>query len=300
MNRLAVRRAGADNRTQAVLANIVSCSRTRASRIPRRLQGLPLCDAVDDFPAYFAASSCPHGWIPAFAGMTRVGLERRFMHGSTRRRPLPGKLSLDGGLVDDRPDRDNLGELELIKDVLRKRDYAPVDVQPEELPLWGALEGEAGSDERGRAGQKLDIEAEIGDVLEILYEHVTVAGQLERSAVMLNLIIDVLSEFLPIPSIQAVDVGAVEIGKRRRGQNGILLGCSGLPHRDRPSSICHPRKSGDPAVGHDEADDMSREARKRRKASLVASWYSGCALASMTHARKARPVFDCVDSLRSQ
>jgi hypothetical protein len=36
---------------------------------------LPLCAALDDFPAYVGASSCPHGWIPAFAGMTRVGLE---------------------------------------------------------------------------------------------------------------------------------------------------------------------------------------------------------------------------------
>lgn len=158
---------------------------------------------------------------------------------------LPGKLSLDGGLVDDRPDRGNLGELELIEDVLRKRDYPPVDVQPEELPLWRALEGEAGSDERGRAGQKLNIEVEVGDVLEILDQHVTVAGQRERSAVMLNLIIDVLSELLPIPSIQAVDVGAVEIGKRGRGQNGILLGWSGLPHRDRPSQhVSSPRKRG--------------------------------------------------------
>src|SRR6202167_5169382 len=159
--------------------------------------------------------------------------------------PSPGKLSLDGGLVDDRPDRGNLGELELIKDVLRKRDYAPVDVQPEELPLWGALEGEAGSDERGRAGQKLDIEAEVGDVLEILYEHVTVAGQLEPSAVMLNLIIDVLSELLPIPSIQAVDVGAVEIGKGGRGKTEILLWMPRLPSPRPPNPACvTPAKAG--------------------------------------------------------
>ena len=38
-------------------------------------QVLPPCAALDDFPAYVGASSCPHGWIPAFAGMTRVGLE---------------------------------------------------------------------------------------------------------------------------------------------------------------------------------------------------------------------------------
>jgi hypothetical protein len=39
------------------------------------LRGLSLCAALDEFPAHVAASSCPHGWIPAFAGMTRVGLE---------------------------------------------------------------------------------------------------------------------------------------------------------------------------------------------------------------------------------
>ena len=36
-------------------------------------QVLPLCAAFDDFPAYVGASSCPHGWIRAFARMTRVG-----------------------------------------------------------------------------------------------------------------------------------------------------------------------------------------------------------------------------------
>jgi hypothetical protein len=94
----------------------------------------------------------------------------------------------------------------------------PIDAQSEQLPLWGAFEGEAGCDERGRAGragQKLEIETEVGDVLEIPYERVTVARQLERSAVVLNLVIDVSPERLPILSIQAVDIGAVDIGKRR-------------------------------------------------------------------------------------
>ena len=42
------------------------------------LEGLPLCVAVDDIPAYVAASSCPHGWIPAFAGMTRGGAQESY------------------------------------------------------------------------------------------------------------------------------------------------------------------------------------------------------------------------------
>lgn len=66
--------------------------------------------------------------------------------------PLSGKLSLDSGLIDDRPDGRDLGESELVKDVLRKRNHAAVDAQPEELPLWGASEGEASCEERGRAG----------------------------------------------------------------------------------------------------------------------------------------------------
>ena len=42
--------------------------------------------ALDDLPAYVAASSCPHGWIPAFAEMTRVGFERRDAAVVSRRR----------------------------------------------------------------------------------------------------------------------------------------------------------------------------------------------------------------------
>jgi hypothetical protein len=50
-------------------------------------QGLPLGAAFDDFATCVAASSCPHGWIPGFAGMTtRVGLERRDAALVSRRR----------------------------------------------------------------------------------------------------------------------------------------------------------------------------------------------------------------------
>jgi hypothetical protein len=41
------------------------------------LQGFPQCAAFDGFPAYLAASWRPHGWIPAFAGMTDAGLVSR-------------------------------------------------------------------------------------------------------------------------------------------------------------------------------------------------------------------------------
>ncbi len=41
------------------------------------LEGLPLCAVFDELWAYVSALSRPHGWIPAFAGMTRVGLVGR-------------------------------------------------------------------------------------------------------------------------------------------------------------------------------------------------------------------------------
>ena len=50
----------------------VSSSRTRGSRTPRPCLVCGLRAACDGFPGNPAASSCPEGSIPAFAGMTRV------------------------------------------------------------------------------------------------------------------------------------------------------------------------------------------------------------------------------------
>ena len=50
--------AGSRQSNTGVLYKHVSCSRTRATRIPTTLQGLPLCAAIEHFSAYVAASSC--------------------------------------------------------------------------------------------------------------------------------------------------------------------------------------------------------------------------------------------------
>ena len=47
------------------------------------LQGLPLCAVFDGFLTYAAAQSCPHGWMPAFAGMTREVLFQPLLRGLT-------------------------------------------------------------------------------------------------------------------------------------------------------------------------------------------------------------------------
>jgi hypothetical protein len=50
-----------------------------------------------------------------------------------------------------------------------------------------------------------------GDILEVLHQHVTVARRLEEAALCSPPVIDVLAEIVPV---LAVDVGAVDIGKR--------------------------------------------------------------------------------------
>ena len=74
---VAVSQVRADNRTRAMLHEHVSCSRTRTARIPRRYKVCRYAPLSMASRLYLAASSCPDGWVPAFAGMTHVGLVAR-------------------------------------------------------------------------------------------------------------------------------------------------------------------------------------------------------------------------------
>jgi hypothetical protein len=58
------------------------------------LQGLPHCAAFDGFPAIVVASPCPHGWVSAFAGMTRVDLEGESLSGFKRFQGVQGGARL--------------------------------------------------------------------------------------------------------------------------------------------------------------------------------------------------------------
>ena len=86
------------------------------------------------------------------------------------------------------------------------------------MPSRRAVEGKAGRDVGRLADQQLNVEAEVGNTREILDEHRTVAGQLERSAVVLDIVIDVAPKLSPVLTVQAVDVGAVEFRQGRNGQ----------------------------------------------------------------------------------
>ena len=61
-------------------------------------------------------------------------------------------------------------------------------------------------------------------MLKIIHEHISIAGQLEWSAIVLNLVVNIASELSPILPVQTADVGTVEIGKRRSRQMGPSLG----------------------------------------------------------------------------
>ena len=96
-------------------------------------------------------------------------------------------------------------EAELIKDISANETSRPLTFSPRNSPL-GSIEGEAGGDERGRAGEKLDIEAEVG-MSSKSFTSIYVSRTVRAVGRYADLIIDVLSELLPIPWISAVDVG---------------------------------------------------------------------------------------------
>src|SRR5271169_6154859 len=75
MNQLVVSGVGAVNGTERCFTNM--CHAREREHHSRRCKACPICATLDDFPACVAASSRHHGWIPAFAGMTNVGLVGR-------------------------------------------------------------------------------------------------------------------------------------------------------------------------------------------------------------------------------
>ena len=58
-------------------------------------------------------------------------------------------------------------------------------------------------------------------MLEIMHEHIPVAGQLERAAIVLNLVVNVASELSPILPVQTADTGAAKIAEGRSRQMGL-------------------------------------------------------------------------------
>src|SRR5262245_38617561 len=116
------------------------------------------------------------------------------------------ELPFDGGLVDHRSNADDLVVLELIKNVLVEGDVFAVDRQIKEDPLGVAIKSESACYIRRLTDDHLHVEVKVGNILEILLEHLPVARQSKRVAVVSDAVGNELAELSPILCIQACDV----------------------------------------------------------------------------------------------
>jgi hypothetical protein len=89
----------------------------------------------------------------------------------------------------------------------------------------------------------LDVEAQVRDAIEILHEHVSIAGQPEHSTIVLNLVVNVAAELNQILPVQTIGVRPVEIRKRRSGHGELSL-----DRRSAPENITEGRDRRDRVV----------------------------------------------------
>ena len=87
----------------------------------------------------------------------------------------PLELSLDRGLVDDRPNLLDPLVAKLIEHVFRERDALPVDGKAEQEACRRAVEAKAARDARRLGNQQADIEMEVWNGAEIFLQHRAIA-----------------------------------------------------------------------------------------------------------------------------
>jgi hypothetical protein len=102
---------------------------------------------------------------------------------------------------------------------------SPFTGRPRKQTLGPAVESESARDVRRFADQELDVESEVWDLREIALEHCSIAGEAERPAVMVGVVIDELMQIGPVLPVQAADIVLVEVGE------------GGFGHRDRPGGL---------------------------------------------------------------
>lgn len=103
-----------------------------------------------------------------------------------------------------------------------KRTRRPLTGRPKRSPAGVPFEGEAAGDP-GRFGhEERDGGAEVGDRAEIRLEHGAVAGEAERTAIVLGAGVDEGTEALPALPVEAGDVAAVEV-RQALGAHGAAL-----------------------------------------------------------------------------
>ena len=112
--------------------------------------------------------------------------------------PLSSKLRFDRYLIDNRPYRFDLPPVELVEHVFCKRDFASVDLKPDETSSWGAIESQAARDARRLTDQELNVEIKVCDFTKIPLQHFAITRQPDRFAVAVYFVMNELLQLNPI------------------------------------------------------------------------------------------------------
>src|SRR5690606_22139 len=150
------------------------------------------------------------------------GGPRRPGRGQCRREARSAELSLDRGLVEHGPDVPNFPVAKFIEDVLGEAHPAAVHRKTEEPAFRGHVEAEPAGDQRRIDREDLSGEAEVGDLLEVVFKHGAIAAQAQWPPIVPDIVADEGAEFLPSLPVQAGDVAAIDARKIRR-RHGVSL-----------------------------------------------------------------------------
>jgi hypothetical protein len=178
--------------------------------------------------------------------------------------PLSLKLRFDRYLVDNRPYRFDLPLVELVEHVFCKRDFASVDLKPDETSSWRAIESEAACDARRLTDQELNVEIKVRDFTKIPLQHFAITRQPDRFAVVVYFVMNECSSSTPILPVETVDISTelrVLIG-RMSGENPLW----GAPriHGELPCL----------AMRRYDCRSLRPCSRARRLSPLIAAWTS--------------------------
>lgn len=112
------------------------------------------------------------------------------------------KLGFDRGLVDNGPDAPDFSVFIFVDHVLAERDSPTIDIQIEKPAYGRAIEIQTARDERCIRDQNLNVEAHIGNVPIIAFQHRPIAEQAYPFAVIIDIPIDEISETVEVRSFR--------------------------------------------------------------------------------------------------
>ncbi|VTZ63998.1 hypothetical protein EMEDMD4_530205 [Sinorhizobium medicae] len=138
-----------------------------------------------------------------------IFITRTPSHDLSRRGSL-SDLIFDRCFIDDGKYIGNLAVCHFIKHVFCEGDAPTIDCQSKETAFRRAVELQSCSDEGRFAGQTIDLEKQVGNILEILYEHRPIARQSQETAIVSDIAGNIPSKLIPVLSIQAINVVTIK------------------------------------------------------------------------------------------